>query len=214
MLRRFFGLICAAVTLVVGLAVLGRLPERVPIHWNALGEVDGYASPRMAVLLIPAMMLVLWAVLTLVVSAAVRSLSEAGAGAVWFCVNTTYPYLALVQFGVLASALGWPLSVPRLIAAAIGVMFAAIGIALPRLPRNSVAGIRVPPTLRDDRVWHTTHRIAGRMFIAAGVVSVVGALALPEPWPLVVLLGSILGAIVASIVEAYRTAATMRPTNV
>jgi len=34
-----------------------RIPERVPIHWNLRGEVDGWGSPGMALWLLPALML-------------------------------------------------------------------------------------------------------------------------------------------------------------
>lgn len=33
---------------------LGRLPGRVPIHWNFSGKVDGWGSPLMACLPLPA----------------------------------------------------------------------------------------------------------------------------------------------------------------
>lgn len=33
---------------------MGRLPARVPIHWTFSGEVDGWGSPLLACLLVPA----------------------------------------------------------------------------------------------------------------------------------------------------------------
>ena len=35
----------------------GRVPERIPVHWNAAGEVDGYGGRFMGLLLIPLMTL-------------------------------------------------------------------------------------------------------------------------------------------------------------
>ena len=36
-----------------GLAVWERLPAQMPVHWGVNGEVDGYASRGVAVLLLP-----------------------------------------------------------------------------------------------------------------------------------------------------------------
>jgi uncharacterized membrane protein len=41
-------------------------------------------------------------------------------------------------------------------------------------------GIRTPWTLSSDRVWRETHRLGGRTFVGAGLVSVLAALALPR----------------------------------
>jgi len=50
------GLIVTAV--VISISVYGRMPDQIPIHWNAYGEPDNYASKPIALFLLPAFMLV------------------------------------------------------------------------------------------------------------------------------------------------------------
>ena len=43
--------------ILAGVALWNQLPESVPIHWNAAGEVDGWASRAVAVFGLPAFLL-------------------------------------------------------------------------------------------------------------------------------------------------------------
>ncbi|MBO7274371.1 MAG: DUF1648 domain-containing protein, partial [Clostridia bacterium] len=45
--------------MVAGLVLWNRLPDEVPFHWNAAGEIDGWASRPVAVFVPSAMMLAL-----------------------------------------------------------------------------------------------------------------------------------------------------------
>ncbi len=60
MRSRWLGRVCMAVMLGFGFAVHDRLPERVPIHWNVRGEVDGWSGRLFAVLFAPAVGGALW----------------------------------------------------------------------------------------------------------------------------------------------------------
>ena len=45
-----------------------------------------------------------------------------------------------------------------------------------RLPRNPIAGIRIPSTLRSDDAWRAGHRAAARTLIASGMGPTIAAL--------------------------------------
>lgn len=47
-----------------------------------------------------------------------------------------------------------------------------------KLPRNHIAGIRTPFTMRSDENWYATHRHGGPMMVFAGVAIVAAGLAL------------------------------------
>src|SRR5215207_10154581 len=55
--------ICIGIMLVVSLILYPSLPAEMPTHWNINGEVDGTAPKLAAVLMMPAMALILYAVL-------------------------------------------------------------------------------------------------------------------------------------------------------
>jgi hypothetical protein len=52
-----------------------------------------------------------------------------------------------------------------------GVIMVVVGrmAATGRLPRNLVAGIRIPSTLRSDEAWRAGHEAAGTALTAAGI---------------------------------------------
>ena len=43
--------------MLVGVALWNQLPERIPSHWNAVGEIDGWSSKSFVVFGMPLLML-------------------------------------------------------------------------------------------------------------------------------------------------------------
>jgi uncharacterized membrane protein len=58
----------------------------------------------------------------------------------------------------------------------MGVLFIAIGFMLRKAKRNYFIGIRTPWTLNSDYVWDETHRLGAILFMASGVLAVIGGL--------------------------------------
>jgi hypothetical protein len=69
----------------------------------------------------------------------------------------------------------------HLVPVMLGLTMISIGNLLPRTRPNLAIGIRTSRTLWDRDVWLRTHRSAGYLIVALGVVIVVSALALPAP---------------------------------
>lgn len=59
---------------------------------------------------------------------------------------------------------------PRMIFVGIGVFFVLLGVLMPKLKRNRVAGVRYTWTLLDPEVWRESNRVGGRYTIAMGVI--------------------------------------------
>ncbi len=56
----------------------------------------------------------------------------------------------------------------------LGFLIFYIGILLENAKQNWFIGIRTPWTLSSEAVWEKTHRIGGKLFKAAGVITVLG----------------------------------------
>jgi uncharacterized membrane protein len=51
---------------------------------------------------------------------------------------------------------------------------------MPRMKPNWWMGIRTPWTLENDKVWRETHRLGGRLFVLAGLMTIVVGVLSPE----------------------------------
>ena len=65
--------------------------------------------------------------------------------------------------------------ISMLVFCGIGVFFVLLGVLMPSLKRNRVAGVRYSWTLSDPEVWRDSNRIGGRYTIAMGVILLVSA---------------------------------------
>lgn len=168
--------ICAALlgaAFALSLAVWPHLPPTVPIHWNAQGVADGYASRTFALLFSP----ILGTVITGLLGAVLSSHPGARPAAPRLCLVIAAFFLGLHAL-VVGAALspGHVLSV-GLIWALLGGLFAALGLAMPLLRPNPWAGVRLPWTLSDEVVWRVTHRFAAWAYVITGLtVAGLGAL--------------------------------------
>jgi len=63
----------------------------------------------------------------------------------------------------------------------LGAFLIGIGNLLPRTRPNLAIGIRTSRTLSDRDLWMRTHRIAGYLVVALGLVILVAGIAVPAP---------------------------------
>lgn len=181
-----------------------RLPELVPLHWNAGGEVDRLGS-RASIFVLPAVNVGTWLLLRLVPHLDPRRAGLASfRGADDLVVLAIVLVVTALHAVVLATTLGASLPVAPLVVSGVGVLFAVIGNYLPKLRSNWVAGIRTPWTLSSDVVWERTHRVGGYTFVAAGVVMAVAAWLLPAAAIPVLVVAVALGVTLFSFVYSYR----------
>jgi len=161
----------------------GRLPGQVATHWGIDGRPDGWSSPLVAAVLLPAMGLVL-AVIFLVLPRIDprRGAYTAPRSPYWVLANAVLALLAVLHVLVLGHGLGWAVNAAAVVSVAVGALFVLIGALMPRMQPSWFMGIRTPWTLSDDQIWVATHRLGGRLFVAAGLVIALSSLAEGNWW--------------------------------
>lgn len=186
--------------LVVGLLLWNRLPEQVPMHWNAAGEVDGWGSRLMAVCAMPLFLLAIhWVCLVFTfLDPKNKGQSRKALGLVfWIC-----PAVSLISgTATLAEALGLPLRINTLMLLFIGILLIAVGNYLPKCKQNYTIGIKVMWALEDEENWAATHRFASRLWVGYGIVTLLLAF-----WPetgMWVTLGLVLVTTLGSVLYSY-----------
>lgn len=181
MSRKWIAPLLIVMMFVCSIAVVGRLPERVPTHWGLDGEVDGWMTPWKAVLFGPGIALANWLLfLVLPRIDPRREQYERFWPTYYLMVNGITLFLAVVQGLILTSALGWAVDVTRVILLLTGGLFLVVGNYLPRVRSNWWLGIRTPWTLSSEHVWRETHRFGGWTMMAAGALAMIAAF-LPTP---------------------------------
>ncbi len=170
-MRKWTQLLLIVAGIAFSIAVFSHLPERVAVHWNARGEVDGFGSRTFAAFGPPLMTTLIWLLLRAVPRIDPRrSNIEKFRDSYEWIVTGIVLLLLLIHVAVLGAALGWPISMARVAPLAVGVLFIGLGNLLPRVRSNFFIGIRTPWTLSSDRVWTRTHRVGGYAMVLAGLV--------------------------------------------
>lgn len=178
-----------------------RLPETIPTHWNMSGEADGFAHKPFGPFVLPAVMAGL-----LLLFHALPAISPKGFGferflGVWAVFEAALiGLLTLIHALSLAAALGKPVDVARGVLAGAGLLLVVLGNFQGKLTRNFFIGIRTPWTLASEEVWMRTHRFAGKLFVVAGIIVFVVALAGAR---LLIGFAALFAAALASVVYSY-----------
>ena len=155
--------------ILVGILLWNQLPEQMPTHWNAAGEIDDWSSKAFAVFGLPCIMLAgLWACIFASYADPKR---EAHSNKVYQLVLWIIPALSVVLHTIMyATALGKEVRVEMIMPVFMGLLFAIIGNYMPKCKQNYTIGIKIPWTLNNEENWNRTHRFAGWLWTACGLV--------------------------------------------
>ena len=203
-MRKWFPVIPIAGAFVLSAAVYSRLPNPMATHWGIDGAANGYSSRLVGAFIMPVMALAIWGFMRgLPYIDPLRANYAKFQSTYDLMVNAFVTLLALVNVAVLGRSLGWPMpDMGRMMAVLVGAMTLLLGNVLPRARPNWWFGIRTPWTLTSDTVWTKTHRVGGYLMSAAGVITLLSAF-LPQRATFVVLMVSLMGASLGSVVYSY-----------
>lgn len=160
-----------------------QLPSQVPTHWDLHGNVNG-TMPRFWGAAFPALMILGLAVLTAVLPViSPRSFEITPFASVYnLLMLAVQGVMLFIGLSMLLAGAGYVVPMPTIAALALGVLFMVLGNYMGKLRKNFFVGIRTPWTLASDAVWERTHRLGGRVFVLAGLLLVVGAMAGAPLW--------------------------------
>ena len=165
-----------AIALLVGIFLYARLPDPMPSHWNATGEVDGYMSKFWGIFLMPVMTIVLVPLFLVIphIDPLKANIAKFRGIFNWFIVIFVV-YMLFVYALTLATALGYQFNMTIMLLPVIGLLFIGVGYMMSKAKRNFFIGIRTPWTLSSDTVWDETHKLGGKLFMFGGVVTIISA---------------------------------------
>ena len=160
----------------VGILLWNQLPEQMASHWDVNDQVNGYMPKFWGLFLMPLVtlgMLVLFLVIPEIdpLKANIAQFREAFNLFIALIIG----FMIYVHGLTLAWSLGYHnFKMSTAMLPFMGLLFIAIGFMLRKAKRNFFIGIRTPWTLSSDRVWDETHRLGAILFMASGVLAVIG----------------------------------------
>ncbi|MBN1993829.1 MAG: SdpI family protein [Anaerolineae bacterium] len=172
-------LVITALAFILSAVVYPQMPALVASHWNAQGQVDGYMSKFWGLFFLP-LLLVGLALLFIAIPridplrANIQTFRKYYDG----FVILFFVFMIVIQVQVILWNLGIQISPNIVMPIAVGLLFFYAGILCENSKRNWFIGIRTPWTLSSDEVWAKTHRLGGKLFKLAGVITFLGAF-----WP-------------------------------
>ena len=152
-----------------------KLPDRVPMHYNISGEVDRYGNKSELITVMGVMFLLNIGVYLLLsnihrIDPRKKYTNENMPVMKRFAFIIAF-FLSVLSCFIIYTALhaGSGFS-SKFMVVITGLLFAALGNYMYNIKPNYFAGFRLPWTLENEENWKYTHRIAGRMWFAGGLI--------------------------------------------
>ncbi len=203
MRRRWFGLVIAALAVVLSIWAYPQLPPTIATHWNVGGTADGFSSRATAVLIMPLVIIGLTGLFNVLPKLDPRGANYAKfIDTYWLIANAVLLFILIGHGMIIATGLGYPVKVDRFMPIGIGLLFIVLGNYLTRVEPNWFIGIRTPWTLSSDTVWRKTHRTGGWLMVVGGFV-LAASVFLPQGAFLPLLIAAILIVAVIPVAQSY-----------
>ena len=186
-----------------GILLWDQLPASMASHWDINDQVNGYMSKFWGVFLMP--IITLGMLLLFLVIPAIDPL-KANIEQFRKYFNTFIALIIAFMVYVHSLTLIWNLGytgfrMSTALLPAMGLLFVFMGSIISKARRNFFIGIRTPWTLSSDKVWDETHRVGGKLFMAAGALAFIGGF-FPDQAIWFIML-PVMGASLFSVVYSY-----------
>jgi uncharacterized membrane protein len=200
---------------IIGIVLLGAyvawlypdLPDPMPTHWNAAGQVDDYTAKAIGAPLIAAIPIISFIIFKLIPVISPRGFrTESFRDTLNILMTATVVFGCVIGVGVMRAAQDASVDISSFVFVAVGLLLMVMGNFLGKVRKNFFLGIRTPWTLASDEVWAKTHRLGGWCFVVAGIfMAIMGVIAPPSgmPWVIGIIVAIALIPVVYSYI-AYR----------
>lgn len=165
------------VTFIVTIAVYPLMPDMIPSHWNAAGQVNGYMSKFWGLFLVPVIMAG-FVVLLLALPRIdpLKKNYDKFRGYYDGFILVFVVYLLVIQVQIILWSAGIRISPNLTFPLLFGMLFIYLGFLVGHAEPNWFVGIRTPWTLSSESVWKKTHLLGGKLFKIAGIICLLGVL--------------------------------------
>ncbi len=170
--NKSFILITCLITLfpmIAGLLLWQKLPEQIATHFGSGNVPNGWSSKGFTVFGIP--LFILAAHLLCTFFTAVDPKRQHIDEKLYKIILLICPAVSLVcGISIYTYALSIDINIAFFVKIFVGLLFIFIGNYLPKCRQNYSIGIKLPWTLDSEENWNRTHRLAGWLWVVAGLL--------------------------------------------
>jgi len=198
-------LVVLLLPMLIGVILWNKLPDVIATHWGPDGNPDGYSSRAVAVFAMPATLMGLHLIVSLVTAKKdINVISDKLFRILlWIC-----PVIGIVVATIIyAVALGYEVNMLFVLLMLIGIIYIAVGNYLPKARQNHFVGARVKWTLESKKNWEHTNRFSAKIMVALGLIYIICAVLSifveMKAAVVVIVCGTIIVAVLATILYSY-----------
>lgn len=164
-------LICL-LPMILSVILYDKLPTQIAVHFDAAGNPNGYANKAMAGFGMPAIMAVVNVFCHIKMNNDPKKRNSAAI--LQYMGKWIAPALSVVLIPMtLFMAMGYNIPTSIVVPAVFGVILTGTGNYLPKCKQNYTVGIKLPWTLNSENNWNKTHHMAGYLWMAGGVSTII-----------------------------------------
>ncbi len=148
----------------------------IPIHFDAAGQANGFATGRLALYILPLITVAVFGLVRLLPMIDPRGDNIRRSGKALDTVTiATVVLLAAMHAMTLYAVTGHEMALSRIMPFATGVLLIVLGNVMGKIRHNYTFGLKTPWTLADPHIWDKTHRLGGWSMVIGGGLLIVGA---------------------------------------
>lgn len=197
----FASIILIVVMFAISFYMYPSLPDQIPIHWNASGQVDGWGAPQ-TIFLFPVIVALVYGLFLAIPKIAVYKKNIQDFKHFESMKFMLIVFLSAFYLATLFATQGYDFKMNYVFMPAIALLLLYFGYIMKDMKRNYFIGIRTPWTLASDHVWKKTHELGGKVFVKLGILMLMGVF-VPAKYMLWFILLPILVAVGIMIVYSY-----------
>jgi uncharacterized membrane protein len=187
--------------------VYNSLPSTVATHFSLNGQPDDYSNKSTFVFLVVFLLVMAVGVYLLLTNLEVIDPKKAVNQSretmqkMGLAIVVLLSALAVI---IIYSAINNSFSLNKVMLPVLGLFFAYLGNLMYNVKPNYFVGIRTPWTLEDEDTWRKTHRLAGKLWFAGGIVITILTLSIQPAYAVITML-LVTGVItIIPVVYSYR----------
>ena len=200
--------------LLITVAALPFLPEKIPAHYNFAGEIDRWGS-KFETLIFPAVTIAMGFFMLFMAKISAKDengktnekiVFYTGMGiSLWF---TAMHVISIYKAFSAAGSLGFSANVDinSLFCVLMGTGLAITGLFMPKLRKNSLIGLRTSWSMKNEITWEKSQRFGGISFMVCGALMIVAGLFLEELAAMFVALGLLITDTIICVIYSYKIA--------